>query len=755
MSFFRCALVLSLLASACGDDAPGDSGLHDGSMDGSADAPDATGDTATDGMTGELAADAGESRYAVVGETVTLDGSGSTAATAYRWSYGNGEGWDEDRPDPVAEVVYTEPGRYRAVLTVRDESGNRRSDGVVISVTNPLIHTPRSSSPLIATEDGVVAVVSPDADELVVFSAADGSLIEIARRPTSPGPRTVATWDDELVVVCQDADMVELHPRTTSGAAFAAAMPRGSRPFGAIVVDDVLWVSLQATGQLARVERASGGGLARTAVFDVVQDARGIAALPDGRVAVTRWRSSDDEAQIAAFDPATSEVETWTLAYDPQPASDTESGGVPSYLEQIVVSPAGDVALIPSLIAAIGEGLYRSPRPLTHQTTVRAVISFVDPSTGVEDFDARKQFDDRGFAAAATFTSRGDFAFVAMRGSRNVDRYDVLTQSQAGTLFDVGFAPDAVALSSDDRYLYVHASLSRQVVVFDVSDFSTVPAPIARASTVDTEPLAPEILLGKQLFNDSHDRRITQAGYIACAHCHLEGMADLRTWDFTDRGEGLRNTIDLRGHAGDGHGPIHWSGNFDEVQDFEHDIRGPFAGEGLMDDADFEMGTRDEPLGDPKAGVSADLDALAAYVTSFDAYLPSPYRESDGSLPPAAVRGKAIFERAALGCTTCHSGPSLTDSAFSAPATPLLHDVGTLGPGSGSRLGEPLEGIDTPTLHGLWQSAPYLHDGSASTLRDVLTTHNSMDLHGVTSGLSSAEVDDLVAYLLCLDGRVD
>jgi len=302
--------------------------------------------------------------------------------------------------------------------------------------------------------------------------------------------------------------------------------------------------------------------------------------------------------------------------------------------------------------------------------------------------------------------------------------------------------------------LYVHASLSREVFVYDVSDFSALPDRVGRGLIILEEP-SDELLLGQQLFNDSLDTRIARDGYIACAHCHLEGMADLRTWDFTDRGEGLRNTIDLLGRAGTGHGPIHWSANFDEVQDFEHDMRGPFRGTGLMTDSAFETGTRNQTLGDPKAGVSADLDALAVYVTSLDTYLQSPFRESDGSLPPAAIRGREVFERPAVGCTTCHAGAALTDSAFTAPATPRLHDVGTFGAGSGERLGATLTGIDTPTLHGLWQSAPYLHDGSAETLREVLTTRNPSDLHGVTGGLSASEVDDLVAYLVCLDGRSD
>jgi cytochrome c peroxidase len=54
--------------------------------------------------------------------------------------------------------------------------------------------------------------------------------------------------------------------------------------------------------------------------------------------------------------------------------------------------------------------------------------------------------------------------------------------------------------------------------------------------------------------------------------------------------------------------------------------------------------------------------------------------------------------------------------------------------------------FDTPTLLELWRSAPYMHDGRAATVRDVLET----EAHGDVSGLSAAELDELIAYLLSL-----
>jgi large repetitive protein len=73
-----------------------------------------------------------------------------------------------------------------------------------------------------------------------------------------------------------------------------------------------------------------------------------------------------------------------------------------------------------------------------------------------------------------------------------------------------------------------------------------------------------------------------------------------------------------------GQGFVHWSANFDEVQDFEGQIRAFAGGTGLMTDAQFNTGTRSQPLGDRKAGLSADLDALAAYLARSTPSTPAP-----------------------------------------------------------------------------------------------------------------------------------
>ena len=75
--------------------------------------------------------------------------------------------------------------------------------------------------------------------------------------------------------------------------------------------------------------------------------------------------------------------------------------------------------------------------------------------------------------------------------------------------------------------------------------------------------------MGKKLFYDAADSRLARDSYMSCASCHKEGKHDGRVWDMTQFGEGLRNTTSLLGKGNPAHGMFHWTGNFDEIQDFE------------------------------------------------------------------------------------------------------------------------------------------------------------------------------------------
>jgi YVTN family beta-propeller protein len=128
----------------------------------------------------------------------------------------------------------------------------------------------------------------------------------------------------------------------------------------------------------------------------------------------------------------------------------------------------------------------------------------------------------------------------------------------------------------------------------------------------------------------------------------------------------------------------------------------------------------------------ADAAAIDAYLKSLTP-VPSPYLVN-GKLSRAAERGKRVFQKA--GCASCHSGPLYTNLRKA--------DVGT---GTGN---EAHREFDTPTLIEVWRTGPYLYDGRASTMKDVLTRENPKDAHGVTSRLTQQEIEDLAEFVLSL-----
>src|SRR5690606_28764711 len=140
------------------------------------------------------------------------------------------------------------------------------------------------------------------------------------------------------------------------------------------------------------------------------------------------------------------------------------------------------------------------------------------------------------------------------------------------------------------------------------------------------------VLRGKVLFNNANDPRLSRNGWVSCATCHLDGGGDGTTWL---REEGARQTMPLWNLAGTA--PFHAAGTRDELQDFEIDIERFMRGVGLA------PGAAPELLGRPSAGTSADLDALATFLTDGIRMPAAP-----ALVPSAAARGRAVF--AANGC---------------------------------------------------------------------------------------------------------
>jgi YVTN family beta-propeller protein len=410
----------------------------------------------------------------------------------------------------------------------------------------------------------------------------------------------------------------------------------------------------------------------------------------------------------------------------------------------LAIAPDNQQAWIVAKKDNILRGAFRDGQSLTFETTLRALVTRIDLTTTQELITTRLDINNHGQPSVLIFSAQGNYVFVTMQGNNRLLVIDPVTNAEI-TRADTGLAPQGIVIDPVTDRVFTKDLLSRTVSVFDAAAMleqgsQTLPV-VATINTVTNESLTPEVLQGKRIFYNARDTRMARDGYLSCVACHLDGEPDGQIWDLTHLGEGLRNTPDLRGRRGMGHGNVHWTANFDEIQDFEVPIRLFFEGSGFMSDDDLFSGTRLSPLGDPKAGFSAELDALAAYAAIFDAVPRSPYRAADGSLTVAGTAGRVVFQ--GLGCQQCHPEPDFTDTT--------MHDIGTIKASSGQRLDQTLTGIDTPTLKGIWTTAPYLHDGSAPTLADVFEQGDPDSPHGIVRSLNETDRANLIAYLLQID----
>jgi YVTN family beta-propeller protein len=211
-----------------------------------------------------------------------------------------------------------------------------------------------------------------------------------------------------------------------------------------------------------------------------------------------------------------------------------------------------------------------------------------------------------------------------------------------------------------------------------------------------------------------HDARICSQGWQSCASCHSgNARVDGLNWDLLNDGIGNpKNTRSLL---------------------LAH--KTPPA---------MSLGVRETAETAVRSGIRHILFTVQppAVAEAIDAYLkslkpiPSPHLVN-GRLSPAARRGQQLFRSKETGCAHCHPPPLFTNLKG--------YDVGTRGP-----LDSEADMFDTPTLIELWRTAPYLHDGSAATLRDLLTLANQDDRHGRTSHLTADQIRDLCEYLLSL-----
>jgi large repetitive protein len=698
------------------------------------------------------------SRLAGSGVSYTATSHGG-ANPRYKWHFGDGTPETPFSSSPSVTHTYADPGIYFVTLSVTDDVvASPIIQQFVQTIHLPLTANAARWSANVAYEtrtgaNSRVWVVNQDNDSVSVFDAVTNTRVgEIA---VGQAPRSVAIASDGRVwVVNHRGGTISIVSPTSLSVVQTLTMPFGSQPYGIVFspAANRALVVLAGSGSLLALDGASGAQLGIVAVGPnprhVAIDGAGNNAYvsrfispPQLGEATAAVATGAGGAEVVVVDASGMTLrQTIVLAHSTKADAENQGSGVPNYLGAVAISPDGRAGFVPSKQDNIARGTLRSGANLSFQNTVRAISSRLDLVGGVEDAARRIDHDDAGVASAAAYDRYGVYLFVALETSKQVAVVDAHGATELFRI-DTDRAPQGLVLSPDSRRLYVSNFMDRTVNVYDLSalqDTGQWTAPLlASRTTITTERLAANVLLGKQLFYDARDTRLALDAYMSCASCHNDGGSDGRTWDLTGMGEGLRNTISLRGTAA-AHGRSHWTSNFDEIQDFEGQIRALARGTGLMTDAAFNTGTRSQPLGDPKAGLSADLDALAAYVASLNEFSASPYRTSSGALTAEAQAGRSVFKRE--NCASCHSGTAFTDSG-----TNTLHDVGTLKPTSGQRLGAPLTGLDTPTLRSIWQTAPYLHDGSAPTIAAAISAHSGVSL-------SAADLSALAAFVAQTDG---
>lgn len=507
--------------------------------------------------------------------------------------------------------------------------------------------------------------------------------------------------DDAVVIVDADAGKVL---RTVSVL---------DEPYGVVSTRDgsKAYATLEYPGQVVEIDPQSGTVL-RT--FQIGAFPRGIALSADeSRLYVTEYLT----AAVLAIDIAAGKViDRWQGA-----ASE-------NLARQIALHPARPKAYVPHIRSRVnvnrGEG------------SVVPFVSVIDTPPG--EGRQRKPIPMDSFASTFVVANPWELALspdgsqlcAVFAGTNDMYLCAVLDDNYRELAFrkvvNLGKNPRAVKYAPDGRTLVVYNTLDFNVVLLDAETLKP-----RQTIAVCQNPLGEDVLRGKVLFYSALEPMVGRR-WISCASCHPDGDADGRTWQ---NPEGLRNTTALFEMAWTH--PIHWSADRDEAQDFEHTIRSPLMqGRGLIRGQVFES------LDQPNKGRSRDLDALAAYSNSHKSPL-SPHAK--GGLSAAGKRGKEIFFSSEARCAECHSGPLYTDSSPSRPFK--LHDVGTGADDPSEKMGPK---YDTPTLIGIYRTAPYLHHGKAQTLEDVLTTFNSDDRHGKTSQLSAAQIADLVEFLKSL-----
>jgi YVTN family beta-propeller protein len=607
-------------------------------------------------------------------------------------------------------------------------------------------HPKRSSSAIAITADGAtLLVVNPDSNSLSLVDL--GTLPTVTEVPVGVDPRTVAVDDAGRRAYVANRGSNSVSVVDLDARAVINDVTVGHRPYGVVVNPDGarLYVAEQGVDQVRILDTTH---LANLAALPTTDRPSGLAISDDGRILYITHLLTDTITILTAR-PSTiylplilkgglvngytdtlvdGETTLGSRTYQFTNLSSTTISLWPdsNLVQAIVFSPDRRRAYVPHTRSNTPN------RALTFDTTVFPLVSLIDLTT--QQHLVGQQIDlgtldppGVGLPFDAAVTPDGEELWVLNAASNDISVID-LGGNRLAAHIEVGDNPRGIVLSPDGSTAYVNNTLAGTVSVVDTSAYT-----VTSVITATDISLPPVLLNGKRLFHTSDDPRLSLKQWISCNTCHFEGEHDGRTWFFGFAGP--RNTTSLLGMIETY--PLRWSGEWDESADSEFANRKENFGSGLLEgEMNCSLSPADCVNHPPNQGRSYDLDCLATFIDSLRVPL-SPAHAHGEPLTEAEQRGQAIFNDPAMGCATCHPPPLYTDQQ--------THDVGTTT--ADERIGP---AYDTPTLRGLYDSAPYFHDGSAVTLYEAITYPSPGSEHDVTALLTEAEIQDLIAFLLAL-----
>jgi cytochrome c peroxidase len=290
-------------------------------------------------------------------------------------------------------------------------------------------------------------------------------------------------------------------------------------------------------------------------------------------------------------------------------------------------------------------------------------------------------------------------------------------------------------------------------------------------------PTAESIALGRALFSS---KRLSKDGTIACASCHdpQRGFADPRRFSEGVGGaKGKRQAPPVLNAA---FAPVQfWDGR---APSLEEQAKGPIqnalemahTAEGVERDVAREFAPLfARAFGDPAVTLERIARALADYERTlvsghspFDRYA---FGGDARALSPGALRGLAVFRDPEQGnCAACHRigerHALFTDGQFhnlgvGMNAEGELTDAGRY---EVTKRDRDRGAFKTPSLRNVALTAPYMHDGSLKTLKEVVDFYvgggnanpQRDPLLRPLTDLTKRDREDLVAFLEALTGEV-